>query len=165
MEKLNLFQIQQNLIELESRIYENDGEVSPADAILLDIAQSDLESKGRSYGYLIKKIDADVLSIDNEIARLTALKKPRVNLQARLKENISNAMALFGVDKIESPTLKLSFRKSKSVNVADLEALDQKYVTVKVTKSADKKAIKEAIESGEEVKGAYIEENFNLQIK
>lgn len=165
MSKLNLFQIQQNLLELESRIYENDGEVSESDAILLDIAQSDLESKGRSYGFLIKKIDADVLAIDNEIARLQALKKPRINLQSRLKENISNAMIDFAVDKIESATMKMNFRKSKSVQIDDLEKLDQSFIVTKVTKQADKKAIKEAIESGKEVKGAYIEEKFNLQIK
>jgi hypothetical protein len=46
-----------------------------------------------------------------------------------------------------------------------VEALPSEFVNVKNVVTADKVAIKEAIKRGENVFGARIIENFNLQIK
>ena len=62
--------------------------------------------------------------------------------------------------------MKFSTRKSKQVIVdCDVNDLHKSFKTIKVTETADKNAIKKAIESGEEVEGCYIVENINLQIK
>jgi len=89
----------------------------------------------------------------------------RQNACERLKSNISHAMQIFEVDKIESPLIKLSFRKSQSVNVADVNSLPSEYKTIKVTESADKMKIKQALLNGEKIEGCEIVNNNNLQIK
>jgi hypothetical protein len=74
-------------------------------------------------------------------------------------------MLISGTEKLESEFWKFSIRRSEAVEVDLLEALPANYVTEKTTKSADKIAIKEAIKRGENITGARVIENFNLQIK
>jgi hypothetical protein len=58
----------------------------------------------------------------------------------------------------------VSFRKTKSVEVADIFALDENYVKYSEP-TADKAAIKKAIEAGEIVKGAQLVEGTSISIK
>ena len=102
--------------------------------------------------------------IDEEIKRLQALKKSNDNLVQKLKNNLLNAVNLFG--NFEAGFLKFSTRKSKQVIIdCDVNDLPKDYKTIKVSETADKNAIKKAIENGDEVRGCYIIENINLQIK
>jgi hypothetical protein len=71
----------------------------------------------------------------------------------------------FGDKKFETPRVVLSFRTSKAVVVTDETKLDKKYMKAKVVVTVDKTAIKDALDKGEVVEGAAIEEKQNLQIK
>ena len=74
-------------------------------------------------------------------------------------------MLVSGIEKVESPLFKLSVRRSEAVEVDMVEALPNAFQNVKNVVTADKIAIKEAIKKGENVTGARLVENFNLQIK
>lgn len=161
----NLFIIQKEYLELNEIIQQAEGEITEETAIALAINKAELEVKAQGYGYVIKKNESECIIIENEISRLQGLKKQRERATNTLKQYISAAMDLYQVDKIETPLIKLSFRKSTSIDVPDIEQLDPEYVTSKVVKSADKIAIKKAIEGGYEVKGAELNINKNLQIK
>jgi hypothetical protein len=91
------------------------------------------------------------------------LKKKRENNIERLKDRVKTAMQTFGVSKIETPTLTLSLRSSKAVEVVDENLVDEEYFRVK--KEVSKTELKKAIEEGKEVFGARIVENISLQIK
>ena len=67
--------------------------------------------------------------------------------------------------KADDGTFKASFRKSKAVDVFDEAQIPAEFMRERVTIVPDKTAIKKAIESGQEVAGAKIEERLNLQIK
>lgn len=162
---MNIYQIQNEYLLLINQIIDNGGEVTPQQELNLQITRDQLQDKGTNYAFVIKKLDAECDIIDAEIKRLTELKKVRQNACERLKANISNAMQIFEVDKIESPLIKLSFRKSQSVNVADVNSLPNEYKTIKVTESADKLKIKQALLNGEVIEGCEIINNNNLQIK
>ena len=162
---MNLFNIQHEYLLLINQIIENGGEVTPQQELNLQITREQLQGKGTNYAFVIKKLDAECDIIDAEIKRLTELKKVRQNACERLKANISHAMQIFEVDKIESPLIKLSFRKSQSVNVADVNSLPNEYKTIKVTEQADKVKIKQALLNGEVIEGCEIVNNNNLQIK
>jgi hypothetical protein len=56
-------------------------------------------------------------------------------------------------------------RRSEAVEVDVLEALPSEFLNIKNVVTADKVAIKDAIKRGENITGARIIENFNLQIK
>lgn len=141
------------------------GELTPELEKSLAITQEELQTKAVKLGFVIKQFDIEVDAIANEIKRLQALKKAKENAKERIKDNIANAMLTYGIEKVEIPTLKLSFRESKSIEVLDLKELPAIYKIHKITESADKKAIKDSIEAGSDVKGARLVVNQNLQIK
>jgi len=162
---MNIYQIQNEYLLLINQIIDNGGEVTPQQELNLQITREQLQDKGTNYAFVIKKLDAECDIIDAEIKRLSELKKVRQNACERLKANISNAMQIFEVDKIESPLIKLSFRKSQSVNVADVNSLPSEFKTIKVTEQADKVKIKQALLNGEVIEGCEIVNSNNLQIK
>jgi len=145
-----------------NQIEQAEGEITPEMEDQLKINEGELQSKSIAYLSIIKDREAFVVQIDEEIKRLTALKKRNNNLVDRLKENILNAVNLFGT--IETKFNKFSIRKSESVEVLEVNELPKEYKVVKVTEQADKKAIKEALKNGKQIPGCSILTNSNLKI-
>jgi hypothetical protein len=160
---MNLFNIKQEYINLVNTIIDNNGELSPELSQALAINETELKEKAINYGYVIRSFEYENDIIDAEIKRLKALKEQKEKAIQKLKDAVSDAMNLYGIEKVESPALKLSFRKSESVEIS--ENLDKRFMIEKVTLQPDKVAIKEAIKKGEQVEGAVLVINQNLQIK
>ena len=165
MNKLNLFNIEQQYMALADAIIENGGELTPELETALKLNKEQLETKGRSYGYIVRDLENEVSVIDAEIKRLSAFKVSRNKTIDRLKQTLSDAMELYQIEKLETPTLKISFRKSETIEVENVSILEEKYTVSKTTLTADKVKIKEAIKAGEDVIGAYLQTNKNIQIK
>jgi hypothetical protein len=162
---MNIYKIQNEFQLIIAEVINNEGEITPELETALTINKEQLQSKAVDYCYVIKQLDYDCEQIDNEIARLNKLKKVRSNLTDRLKNTVSSAMQLYDVEKIETPLIKLSFRNSESVEITNESQLDACFIVTKTVTSPDKKAIKDAIKSGQLVCGATISYNKNLQIK
>ena len=160
---MNLFNIKQEYINLVNSIIDNNSELSPELSQALAINETELKEKAINYGYVIRSFEYENDIIDAEIKRLKALKEQKEKAIQKLKDAVSDAMNLYGIEKVESPALKLSFRKSESVEIS--ENLDKRFMIEKVTLQPDKVAIKEAIKKGEQVEGAVLVINQNLQIK
>lgn len=160
---MNLFNIQQQYLNLAQQLGE--GELTPELEQQLIINESELKEKAVNYGYAIKQMEHEVSAVDLEIKRLHELKKRNDNAIDRMKLAISNAMKLYGIEQVESSFLKLSFRKSESVDIINEAQLAPEYLTTKITTTPNKTAIKSAIKQGVEVEGAVLSTNFNLQIK
>jgi hypothetical protein len=165
MSNLNIFQIEQEYLNLANQLIESGGECSPELELQLTINQDQLEQKARGYGFVVKQMESDISIIDAEIKRLGELKKARLKTIDRLETTVSNAMQLYQIEKLETPTLKISFRKSESVEIDDEKAISFMYLKEKITYTVDKVAIKEAIKKGELVSGARLQQNKNIQIK
>jgi hypothetical protein len=163
---LSLFHIQQDHLNLINLIEENGGEVNDEIMNQLALTEENFKDKAVSYSNIVKVLDYDVKSIDEEIKRLQDLKKKKSKAAETFETKLSEAMQQFGFDKIETPTRKLSFRKSESVVITDetLIPLGLKDF-VPATFTPVKDAIKRAIKSGEEVPGAQLVTKMNLQIK
>jgi hypothetical protein len=160
---MNLFNIQQEHLILAEQLSE--GELTPELEQALVINESDLNEKGIAYGFVLKQYYYD-------LAAVQSIKKDYAEKEAKIKKTIermetaiSGAMQLFQMDKIESPLIKLSFRKSESVEVINEAQLTEQFTTTKTTVTPNKTAIKEAIKNGEVVEGAVLVTNLNLQIK
>lgn len=162
---ISLYNIQNEYLQIVDTLIENGGEVTEEIETQIQINKEQLQTKGTCYGFIIKQLMANNEMIDNEIERLTKMKKNQTNAIDRLKTNLSTAMQVFEVEQLETPLIKINFRKSESVEIEDLALLDKKFVTVKTTETPDKTAIKKAIKDGETVIGATISYNKNLQIK
>lgn len=159
----SLYKITEEAVIIASQL--ENGEVTPELENALVILQSELQEKAINYAYVVKSFEDDVTAINEEIKRLMAIKTAKVNAMDRMKEAVTNAMLINRIEKVSSPTLNLSLRRSESVEVDSLEQLPEYFKTVKTTVTADKTRIKKAIKDGQPMEGARIVENFNLQIK
>lgn len=97
------------------------------------------------------KAERDVLKVREEQAEHKAL---------MLREWLSGAL---DGEKMETPKVKVSYRKSTAVEVDD--RLPKKWCSKKIVYTPDKVAIKTAIQNGKRITGAKIVERQNIQIK
>lgn len=160
---MNLFNITQNYLTLANQLSE--GELTPQIEIELQLNETQIKEKLVNYGYVIKNFEYEVNAVNEEIKRLTDLKKRNEKAIERMETAISNAMQLYGIEKVDSSFLKLSFRKSESVEIVNDAQLSPQYTTTKTTITPNKVAIKDALKRGDVVEGAILVTNQNLQIK
>ena len=165
MEK-SLYQITQEQAELFNQIDELDGELTPELEEALKINSENFEAKARSYIWMIKKLEADNITITDEINRLQRIEKRNDKLIDRLKESMKMALEIFGESK-KIDTFTLSIKETKYTDIFDPELVPAKYKVIETTTTTKipKDEIKKAIESGEEVPGAKIATNKTLKIK
>ena len=163
MQKNSLFQINSELVEVTNLLIENGGELTPELETRLQIAENELKAKSVNYYHVIKELESTTNMIDAEIKRLQELKKARVNTIEKLENALLYSMNLHGIAKIETETLKISTRKSKSVEVVDIDKLP--FNCLKIEKKPIKSEIKKLIEEGMEIEGAKIVENTSIQFK
>ena len=160
---MNLYEITREALDL-AQILETE-ELTPELEQALILNQQQLQTKAGGYAKIIANYQANVDAADAEIKRLKEYKEFNDKALDRLKNALRESMLISGIDKLESDLFRLSLRRSEAVEVDVLEALPAEFINVKNVVTADKVAIKEAIKRGENVMGARIIENFNLQIK
>jgi hypothetical protein len=159
----SLFNITAEALNLASAL--EDGEITPELENRLIINQTELQEKAINYAYVIRTVEIDVSAIDEEIKRLQAIKKAKTNVIDRMKESVVTAMGIYGIEKVSTPTLNLSLRKSESIEIVNESQIPDGFKTQKITVAPDKTRIKQAIKDGDEVQGAVLNINYNLQIK
>ena len=169
---MNLYQIEQDLLDLYAQVEENNGEITPEIEERLNITQENFTNKLENYTRFVKVLEGDIALMDSEIERISKLKQTKQNLVNRLELSMLNALKLFGnkdpkkdIWRFDLITFKLSTRQSQSVEILDETVIDSKYKVVKVTEAISKTLIKEAISDGQAVNGAIIKINHSLSIK
>lgn len=152
---MNLYEINnamQKCINLET------GEI---DLELFEKLQLEKDEKIENVALWIKNLSSDVESMENEKKAFEERIKACKNKVSSLKTYLE--MALNG-EKFQTAKCSITFRKSKSIEVTDISKLEKNYLKC-AEPTADKTAIKKAIESGVTVAGASLVENLNVQIK
>ena len=165
---MKLYELTQNYRNLES-LLDNLGEQEGLTVEMIHGAlgqvEDDLNTKIENTCKVIKEIEADSIGIDEEIKRLSALKKQKENAVKKLKEYVEFEMNGIGLNKVEGKLFKISFRKSKVVKVLDETKIPKEFIKVKTTESISKTDLGKALKSGEIIEGAELVENKTLQIK
>lgn len=131
-----------------------------------DELQMERTKKVENIGLLLKNTVAEAKAIKEEEQALAARRKTAENKVERLKNLL--AYALHG-EKFSTPKLNVSYRKSRAVNIdpqfiewAESNADDLlTYPEPKVNKTA----VRDAIDSGRDIKFATIETKQNMQVK
>ncbi len=161
----SLYEISAELEHLNEVLMASEGELTPEIENQLAIAQTDLQTKGCGYGFVIMANEHTCDAIDAEIKRLSDKKKYLTNATERLKNAVSEAMQHFGIEEIKAPTIKLSFRKSESVEIIDAGLIPDEFMVTKTTQTPDKAALKSVLKDGAEIPGCVLLQKKNLQIK
>ena len=160
-----LYGITAELNGILAQLEELGGEITPELEQALAITEGQFAAKAEDYGHAILNLNGMAAAAKAEKERLAALQKFYENAQKRLTDALAAAMQVFGHDKVENATMRLSLRHTTATEVDDIDQLPSEYKTTKVEVVADKTAIKKAIQSGEAVPGAHLVENVSLQIK
>lgn len=165
---MKLYELTQNYRNLES-LLDNLGEQEGLTVEMIHGAlgqvEDDINTKIENICKVIKEIEADSIGIDEEIKRLSALKKQKENAVKKLKEYVEFEMNGIGLNKVEGKLFKISFRKSKVVKVLDETKIPKEFIKVKTTESISKTDLGKALKNGEIIEGAELVENKTLQIK
>lgn len=161
---MKLYELTQNYRNLEN-LGEQEGLTVEMIQEALGQVEEDINTKIENTCKVIKEIDADAVGIDEEIKRLTALKKQKENTVNKLKEYITFEMNGIGLNKVDGKLFKISFRKSTSVNIIDETKIPKEFIIVKTTESISKKELGKALKNGEIIEGAELIQGRSLQIK
>lgn len=149
----------------EALDYHFDTEAEQNDTLEAVIGQFDVKAQS-VIGY-IKNQEATAEMLEEHIKQMGEKLKAIKARNQSLKDYLERNMLAAGIKEIKADdgTFKASFCKSKAIDVFDEAQIPAEFMRERVTIVPDKTAIKKAIESGQEVAGAKIEERLNLQIK
>ena len=158
---MNLYEIEQQIM---SCVDMETGEI--IDVEKLDALTLERDTKIENIALWIKNLEADAKAYKEEKDSFAQKQKSAENKAKSLKEYLSRFLAGAVYKSIK---VNVSFRTSKAVDVYDMGAL-MKYADCDLylkyaEPTADKTAIKKAIDSGVEVPGCQIVEKSNIQIK
>ena len=145
---------------------EETGEIINEDEALTELFESvnlQLTDKLDNTSLIIKQMEANAQMLDEESKRLQRRKITLNNRVALLRELMLGALKASNQTKLKTAKFNYSIRKSKSVQVADVEELPRNMVRLK--READKMKIKEALSNGEEIVGCSFVEKETLGFK
>ena len=161
----NIYEIEKEIEECYNNAIDKEtGEIIDMTALArLEELQIDKTKKLKGYRWIIKKLESE--------CELAKLEKKRLNDFQRICKNNIERMKNFLLNVIPHENDKLigiSFRTNKSVeldetfNIPPNEDKDMGYYTAHITYTPNKDAIKKALLSGEEIKGARIVEKDSI---
>lgn len=134
------------------------------DTAKLDELQPLLEDKVQNIWLLLQDWDWNIEKIKTEIDRLKKMKEVIENKSERLKEYVKENMIKLWTDKIDTPLIKASLRKSESTIISDAILLPKELQIIEV-KAKSKTEIKDYIYKNWPIQWAELKENININFK
>jgi len=132
----------------------------------LEGIEGEFEEKAKSIGFVARNIESDVGAIDAEIARLNARKKTIQNREKWMRDYLKQNMQKAGITKIEHPLFVISITKGRDVvEITDIDAIPDEFVTVNSTIAPDKRALLAALKKGPVSGAAITKSSDSLRIK
>lgn len=168
MKLYELVQEEQHLNELFlAAIDEETGEIK--DSQVLDELETELKNalttKSAGIIKVIRQQESDIEIVEAEIERLKAVKERMKKGVEGFKHYIKYNMVQMDLKKIETPLGNLSLRQTTATDIYDESVLPKEFLKEKITYTPSKTDIKKALQNGEEVPGARLVVNTNLNIK
>ena len=162
-----LYNITNKIIDLIDKT-ENEELTEEEQSLLSQEVEKELINKSSSIIAYVQNNEALSKAIDDEIDRLTEMKKKLKNKTDKFKEQVLNNMDRLGIEKVTTNIGKLAIRK----NPISVEILNENIVPVEFKKEVvktniDKTAIKNYFkETGEIIPGTVINtDKYSLRIE
>lgn len=163
----NLYEITQDYLQILSMM--EDPELDPQTlADTMEAVEGELEIKAENYAKVMKNLEADVAGIKAEIDRLSERKKTIENNIKNMKSALQMAMEITGKTKFKTELFSFGIRKNAPSVIMDepyIENVPERFLKYSEP-TINRTAIKEAIQSGEDLEGiAHLEQSTSLTIK
>ena len=152
-----------NLYEIRNEILacvDEDGEV--IDFEKLDELTGDFNVKVGNIARWIVNLDADIKACKERKELFAQRQKAAENKKQSLLNYLSGVL---DGQKWQDEDVRISWRKSQSVEVSDVDVLPDEFKVTETTIRADKIKLKEALKLGEIIDGARLIENNNISVK
>lgn len=154
---MKLYELTGAMKNFELEVDEN-GEVT--NIAELEELQMNWHDKCENLCLYIKNLKAELEAVKGEKKAFDYRAKV---LQNKINNSLDYLQSNLGGEKFETPRAKVQYRKTETVVCDNPIDLEGRFQRVKV--EADKNAIKDAIKSGEDVRGAHLEEGVSISIK
>lgn len=127
-----------------------------------------LEDKAEGYAKIIRMLEGDAAACDAESKRLRNKKQTIENNIKRMKAALQYAMEVTGKTKFKTALFSFGIQKNPASVVMDeqyIENVPERFL-IRKDPEINRKAIKEAINSGEDLTGlAHLEQTESLRIR
>lgn len=133
----------------------------------LEGMSGELEVKAQNVVMFARNLESTAAAIKDAEAQMAARRKALENRAAGLKRYVQTSMEVAGVTKIECPYFRLAIQNNPAaVDVFEADTVPEQFWVQPETppKTLDKKAIKKAIDAGEEVPGARLVQGKSLRV-
>ena len=132
----------------------------------LESLSGDVETKSQQVAHVIMNFGATSQAIRTHAAAQIARADAIEARSQALRTYLANCLTAAGIEKLEGPGVKLSFRKSSAVQITGEDLIPAEFMRSRPAPppAPDKAAIKAAITAGQDVPGASIEVRRSLQI-
>lgn len=156
---MNIYELTTQFLRLQEALIESGGALTEEQEKEFDELTNITEEKLQSYRYVILNMKGNYESVKSERQRLQDMERSLKNAYDNVVERVFFGMQAMG---IEEKNLKVGFLKVVNVGgklrltvTEEADALPEDYQVVRV--SANNEAIREALESGEQLPFAYFE--------
>ncbi len=159
-------EVEKLYIDLSQSVDEETGEINDEEIVkALAVKETEFNDKAIAVATVQRRFESRTKEIAEEIKRLQALKKRSESVSERLKSSLQEACQRLGKTKIDGISAAISFRASQKTVIDDENIIPEEYFNIKITKTPDLTKIKNAINNGENINGAHLENCQNIQIK
>lgn len=127
----------------------------------IDALAQAFDAKAESYAALVRNAESRAEARKAEATRILALSAADARLAARLRQALMEAMRATGRTSVQTPLFALSVRQNGGklpVVVEDEERIPERFQIPTFGVKLDRDALREALESGEEIPGAALGE-------
>lgn len=132
----------------------------------IDAVEGEIEVKAVNVALWIRNLRMDAEYLKDEETRLAKRRKALETEEAFLCDYLKGNMIRCGVKSAKSPLITVTVSAGGTkVEIDDMNLIQPAYIRRKEVVSADKDMIKEALEGGDEVAGAHLEEVVKLTIR
>lgn len=157
---MTLYEINEKILAfLDANVDPETGEVLNLDA--LGDLELERSIKLEHYALVCKNYDAEIAALKAEEDKLRERRRRCENAREKLAEVLKTEL---GGEKIKTPRVTVSYRRSQSVNAPDVWKLPEDYRRYK-DPEPDKIKLKAALAAGEKIDGAELVENVSMIIK
>ena len=118
-----LSEIVESMIDTETAIFNNEGEITPELEAFMASDERDLAAKIDGYNAAYREEAARAEALKAEIARLQALKKTAENSAKRIKDMLRYNMERLGAERVSGNTCKAYFTSSVAVETNEAALL------------------------------------------
>ncbi len=130
----------------------------------LEALEDAIEDKAENIVCVVKEMDGDINTLKAEEKRLKERRQALEKRKEHLRWYLQDELEAMDIQRLKTAKFTISLRdNAPKVNVIDEDLIPFNFI--KTAYSVDKKAVKEALESGQEVDGATLVKERGISIR